>query len=106
MGNRSSNVALQPWTRMYAIVRLGREWQPDEVSRFKTDLTLREHLFVIPVVNTVNRTEIIFRSSNSEVAAIRRVLDDITPRASRPLLELVSAPSVDVAMNPGLREHV
>ncbi len=106
MGSRTPSVALAEGTRTFAVVRLEREWQPQEVSDFKTGLTLREQLFVTPVVSRVNPTEIIFRCDLSELVVVRRALDQVTPSASRALLEHVSAPSVDVAMLPGVREHI
>ena len=106
MGCRAVSVARETGVRTFAVIRLERDWQDEEIRRFRTGLTLREQLIVVPVLNTTNLTEIVFRCDSGEAVAIRRVLDDITPGASRALFEFVAAHNIDQAMSPSQRDYV
>ena len=106
MGSRSPETALSPGEHAFAVVRLDRAWKATEVAGFISGLNLRKQLFVRPHVNPTNPTEIVFASSDKEAEIIRSVKDDITPAASRALVELVAAGSIQVAMVPELRRHI
>ena len=106
MGSRSPEAVLGPGEHAFAVVRLDRAWEAGDVAGFISGLNLRKQIFVKPHVNPANPTEIVFASSDREVAIIRSVKDDVTPGASRALVELVAAGSIQVAMNAGLRRYI
>ncbi len=104
MGSRTSVGRTDPGLKLFGVVRLDRAWEPEEIARFQSELNLRGQLIVYPVLSLLNPTEIIFRSSEKEVALVERLKDEITPAAARVLVEPVFAQTIDCAMSIGMRE--
>jgi hypothetical protein len=91
----------------FAIVRLGREWQLEEVRRFVSEL-MRHRVFVDePVVNTaLNPTELVFRCSEYEFEIVRSKCEEVAPLYSRPTTDFIAAKNIELAMNPSFRQHI
>lgn len=107
MGGRSGTVVREQGTQTFAIVRLAREWQPEEARQFVTDLAVRRVPVEEPMINTlIDPMELVFRCSEYELSAIRRLLGDITPVRSRPSVKLVAAKNAALALNPSFRQDI